>query len=481
MKKILFGILLSLLLSFSQFQPLVFAGESTVSEDQQLKAEKTITGTVYKYQYIVPRNELVPCENYQVYLLPASPEKKAELLLNSKQADFSIKIPEEKLKQASAIEFVSHYGSTSIAVSEIKDAPLKVVLEPEMFVKKPVIYLYPEKKQKIVVTHEFKGKLITTYPVYKDNWTVIAEKDGTLLNQADNRKYKYLFWDGVYAFPEEHYKFQTGFYVPKGDYIPFLEQKLAYIGLNENEINDFIVYWLPEMNKFENCFVHFRINDDIDGSSVLKTKPVADMVIRVFMEFSGVTDFAAGSMLPEQILPQFTRRGFTLVEWGGSEISTPFHLKADPEQNPSGQQVESSLSKSLVTGFLGWKWGAKPAVITGVGGENANVSGLTVYTADLDLSSILGEVKASSEPRLVFDQNAGFVQARIDFASVDYNKVDKQLQELLGQPTPIIYELYKVDASLLDRSEWHIGSTVKVVLENRFAGAVLEISKMGFF
>lgn len=134
-----------------------------------------------------------------------------------------------------------------------------------------------------------------------------------------------------------------------------------------------------------------------------------------------------------------------------------------------------------MTGFLGWKWGAKPAVITGVGGENANVSGLTVYTADLDLSSILGEVKASSEPRLVFDQNAGFVQARIDFASVDYNKVDKQLQELLGQPTPIIYELYKVDASLLDRSEWHIGSTVKVVLENRFAGAVLEISKMGFF
>ena len=480
LKKVLFGILLALLLSFSQFQTLVFAGESIISEEQQLKAERTITGTVYKYQYIVPRNELVPCENYQVYLLPASPEQKAELLLNSKQADFSIKVPEEKLKQASAIEFVSHYGSTSIAISEIKDAPLKVVLEPEMFVKKPAIYLYPEKKQKIVVTHEFKGKLITTYPVYKDNWTVIAEKDGTLLNQADNRKYKYLFWDGVYAFPEEHYKFHTGFNVAKGDYISFLEQKLAYIGLNENEINDFIVYWLPEMNKFENCFVHFRINDDIDGSSVLKTKPVADTVIRVFMEFSGTNDFAAGSMLPEQILPQFTRRGFTLVEWGGSEINTPFQIKVDPEQNMPGQQVESSLSKSLTTGFLGWKWGAKPAEIAGVGATSA-MPGLTFYTADLDLSPILGEVKATSEPRLIFDQKAGFVQAHVDFASADYDKVDKQLHELLGQPVAIVYEKYSIDNTLLQMSEWYLASSVKVVLENRFAGAMLEISKRDLF
>ena len=255
---------------------------------------------------------------------------------------------------------------------------------------------------------------------------------------------------------------------------------MAYIGLNENEINDFIVYWLPEMNKFENCFVHFRINDDIDGSSVLKTKPVADTVIRVFMEFSGTNDFAAGSQLPEQILPQFTRRGFTLVEWGGSEINTPFQIKVDPEQNMPGQQVESSLSKSLTTGFLGWKWGAKPAEIAGVGATSA-MPGLTFYTADLDLSPILGEVKATSEPRLVFDQKAGFVQAHVDFASADYDKVDKQLHELLGQPVAIVYEKYSIDNTLLQMSEWYLASSVKVVLENRFAGAMLEITKKDLF
>ncbi|MGE4588931.1 MAG: hypothetical protein AB7E34_05090 [Acidaminococcaceae bacterium] len=480
MKKVLFGLLFSLLLSFLQFSSPVFAGESRTDADQQLKSERTIAGTVYKYQYIAPFNKLVPCENYQIYLLPASSEQKAELLLNSKQADFSINVSEEKLKQAAAIEFVSHYGNTSIAVSEIKDTPLKVVLEPEMFVKKPAIYLYPAKKQKIVVTHDFKGKLVTTYPVYKDNWTVIAEKDGTLLNLADKRKYKYLFWDGIYTFPQEHYQFQNGFYLARHEYISFLEQKLAHIGLNANEINDFIVYWLPEMNKFDNCFVHFRINDDIDGSSVLKTKPVADTVIRVFMEFYGINGLAAEPKLPEQVLPQFARKGFTLVEWGGGEITYPLWLPTVSEQKPENSQSASSLSKSLEIGVLGWKWGAKPAEITGNSVEGA-VNGLSVYTADLDLSPVLGEVKASSEPRLIFDQKAGFVQAHIDFASADYEQVDKRLRELLGQPTPIIYERYQTDLDLLQRAEWHIGSASKVVLENRFAGATLKISKMGFF
>ena len=69
------------------------------------------------------------------------------------------------------------------------------------------------------------------------------------------------------------------------------------------------------------------------------------------------------------------------------------------------------------------------------------------------------------------------MQAHIDFASADYNKVDQRLHELLGQPIPIVYEKYSIDATLLQMSEWYLGSAVKVVLENRFAGATLEISK----
>lgn len=284
---------------------------------------KRIIGEVLEYQYVGPSRELAKCENYQVYMLKdLTPGSKNELLLNSKKSSFDVYLGEEKIKEYSYLEFVSPYSSKTVKISDIQEEKLEVILESDMVVKKPAIYLYPKEQSKILIQHHFKGNILTTYPAYKDNWTVIAQPDGKLLNVKDNRWYNYLFWDGTYAFPNEHYQFKSGFYVKKEEYVSFLQEKLAAIGLNENEINDFLVYWLPVMNKYKNSFVHFRINDNIDGSSALETKPAADTIIRVFMEFSGVDDSKDILQLPEQSLPAFSRKGFTLVEWGGAEIGS---------------------------------------------------------------------------------------------------------------------------------------------------------------
>jgi hypothetical protein len=101
-----------------------------------------------------------------------------------------------------------------------------------------------------------------------------------------------------------------------------LEARKTELIQKADEINDFIVYWLPVMNKHKQCFVHFRINDNIDGSSVLSTQPVAETSIRVFMEFSGSDTISSQPNLPEQNLTTFIRKGFTLVEWGGAEIGS---------------------------------------------------------------------------------------------------------------------------------------------------------------
>jgi|GEM_PF-959215 len=288
---------------------------------QQSLQEKKIMGEVLVYQYTGPLYDLVKCENYQIYLLKERElGSTGELKLDSKKSSFEVTISETELKNYAYIEFVSAYGNKIIKIKDIKDEKLEIILEPEVIVKKPAIYLYPMQKSEIVVMHDFKGKILNTYPTYTDNWTVVAEPDGTLLNVKDNRYYKYLFWDGVYAFDNEHYQFKSGFYVKNEDYVSFLQNKLAIIGLNENEINDFIVYWLPIMSNYKNCFIHFRINDNIDGSSVIETKPQADTIIRVFMEFSGVDNMNSADKLPEQPLPTFDRKGFTLVEWGGAEI-----------------------------------------------------------------------------------------------------------------------------------------------------------------
>jgi len=283
--------------------------------------EKIITGEVFKYQYSWSFSDLVKCEEYQIYLLKeVAPDAKGELKLDSKISNFSIVLSEEELKNYSYLEFVSKYDNKTLQINEITDNPLRIILGQNVVLKKPAIYLYPVQKSQIQVIHSFQGEILNTYPAYGDKWTVIAEPNGNLLNVKDNRYYKYLFWDGMYSFPAEHYQFKSGFYVKKEEYVTFLQSKLESIGLNENEINDFIVYWLPVMSNYQNCFIHFGINDNIDGSSVLETKPAAETVIRVFMEFTGLDNVTNAPPLPEQILPTFTRKGFTLVEWGGAEI-----------------------------------------------------------------------------------------------------------------------------------------------------------------
>lgn len=282
---------------------------------------KRIRGEVFSAAVTWPFQDVIPCAAYKVYLLKdEKPGSKGDLILDAKEHGFDITISPEKLAKYSYIEFVSAEGSRTMNLDALKGDKLEIVLGREVMVKKPAIYLYPLRKSQIIVTHAFKGKIHSTYPRYEENWTVVAQPDGSLWSARDQRSYKYLFWDGIYAFGPEHYQFKAGFCVNKSDYVSFLQKKLTHIGLNESEMNDFIVYWLPAMNRYENCFIHFRINDNIDGTSVLTTQPTADTTIRVFMEFSGVENLDNIRELPEQRLPTFVRRGFTLVEWGGAEI-----------------------------------------------------------------------------------------------------------------------------------------------------------------
>ena len=197
----------------------------------------------------------------------------------------------------------------------------KKVHEPEVIIlEKPAIYLYPEKESQIDIIHHFKGKITTTYPEYNKGWSLLVNPDGKIFNFEDKKYYNYLFWEGSMKFSKEHYQYKNGFYVHKKDYVKFLQEKLSILALNNTEMNDFIVYWLPEMNKYEKVFVHFWINDNIDNSSILDANPKPDTSIRMFMEFKEYDN--SENKLPEQVLPILKREGFTFVEWGGSKINS---------------------------------------------------------------------------------------------------------------------------------------------------------------
>jgi hypothetical protein len=182
---------------------------------------------------------------------------------------------------------------------------------------KPVIYLYPEQETKVKVELELTdGKLTTTYPVYENFWEVTAKLNGEL---TDNRgkKYSYLYWEGKHQFKSSHYSYDEGFIVPGDSLIPFFESVFPAMGLTYKEYNDLIVYWLPRMSENKYNFIHFRINEDYDAVAKINVTPKPDTQLRVFMEYQPID---APFEIKKQVINKTERKGFVLVEWGGSEI-----------------------------------------------------------------------------------------------------------------------------------------------------------------
>ncbi len=182
----------------------------------------------------------------------------------------------------------------------------------QLKVRKPVIYLYPEETTDVSVKLDFAGKLTCTYPSYQDGWTVMAQPDGTLTD-ADGKVYNYLYWEGE---DDSVYDMSKGFCVKGSETAAFLEEALAKLGLTRREANEFIVYWLPLMEENAYNVISFQKEAYTDRAG-LQISPEPDTVIRVFMAWYGSKKPVE---IPAQELTAPERTGFTVVEWGGSEI-----------------------------------------------------------------------------------------------------------------------------------------------------------------
>lgn len=183
----------------------------------------------------------------------------------------------------------------------------------DVILKKPNIYLYPLKEEKIKVSLEFDGKIISSYPKYNNGWSVVAKENGDLKNLQDNRTYSYLFWEGSY---KKGWDIKEGFLVKGEETEKFLQEKLEYLGLIPKEYNEFIVYWLPLMEKNKYNYISF-VNEEYSKEIKLNVEPKPDKVIRIFMVFKGMNSEIEFN---EQKLTKNERKGFTVVEWGGAEI-----------------------------------------------------------------------------------------------------------------------------------------------------------------
>ena len=189
--------------------------------------------------------------------------------------------------------------------------PSDFELEPGVAYK-PVIYLYPEQKTEVSVRLQLNGHLTCTYPAYQDGWRVTAAPNGTLTDAA-GMTYNYLYWEGK---TDTQYDFSEGFCVPGKDTAAFLEQALHQLGLTRREANEFIVYWLPQMEANAYNVISFQ-QERYTQAAKLNISPEPDTLIRVFMAWKPSD---APAEIPPQALDGQERTGFTVVEWGGTKV-----------------------------------------------------------------------------------------------------------------------------------------------------------------
>lgn len=182
--------------------------------------------------------------------------------------------------------------------------------DPHMSVDKPILYLYPEKDMNVTVKLKNKDILTTTYPKYNDGWDVYALTNGNLYDKDGNYYYA-LYWEEEKS---KEVSFKEGFYVEDFQAIEFLEEKLSLIGLNERERNEFIMYWLPVLEKNKKSVVYFELTDERQRNNELIINPKPDSLLRVIMHVKKVS---SKPKIKEQVFSTFERNGFVAVEWGG--------------------------------------------------------------------------------------------------------------------------------------------------------------------
>jgi len=181
-------------------------------------------------------------------------------------------------------------------------------------VAKPIIYIYPEKDMNVSIKVNHPDKFTVTYPKYKDGWNVLAKTDGTLIDK-NGKAYYALYWEGN-NYSHESIK-DDGFIVRGKDVSNFLEEKLEILGLNYKEREEFIIYWLPRLEKNKYNYIRFKTMDEINSIMKLEIDPKPDTLIRVLMEYKPLNRKIT---IKEQELKLVNRSGYTVVEWGGVEL-----------------------------------------------------------------------------------------------------------------------------------------------------------------
>ena len=183
-------------------------------------------------------------------------------------------------------------------------------------VKKPIIYLYPTETTFVDVKLSNPERITTDYPNYNNGWKVVAHPDGTLKTKSNKQLYA-LYYESQNIKKYTNESLSEGFVVSRDKVEEFLDEKLDILGLNYKEREEFISYWIGELESKPYVFIRFQKKEEIENNMGLHINPRPDTIIRIMMEYKKLDNVIN---VKAQSLEAAKRKGFTVVEWGGTEI-----------------------------------------------------------------------------------------------------------------------------------------------------------------
>ena len=180
---------------------------------------------------------------------------------------------------------------------------------------KPIIYIYPDKEMDLTIKLKNDKLLTHTYPKYSDSWNIHVDTNGNIYDYKTNKNYYALYWE---AFDNSEINMNEGFVIEGKDTVKFLEEKLKYLGLNDREINEFIIYWIDKLENNKYNYIRFRCTEEVNNYMPLEFSEKPDTLIRVIMDYKPLNEKINAS---KQKLESTVRNGFTVVEWGGRKLN----------------------------------------------------------------------------------------------------------------------------------------------------------------
>ncbi len=178
-------------------------------------------------------------------------------------------------------------------------------------VEKPAIYIYPEEDSQFQVNLILKNgtRITESIPKYNEGWDVFIEKSGRI-----DSKYDYLFYEAsIKMIPE----FSSGWCIAQKNLKNELNDLLLNFGLNKQETNEFLDYWLNRLQDYKYYKIFPVVNQQLDEFVELDIAPQPQTIFRIWFFFQGCDKFEA---LPYPQIKNFKREGTTVIEWGGSAV-----------------------------------------------------------------------------------------------------------------------------------------------------------------